>query len=128
MKKLKNCHRCHQQFPRTAEFFYRNKSRGDGLDMICKQCSHKKHKPYRWKNYGLSRAMLADMYEKQRSGCAICGVAEDKFPCRLSIDHCHKTNKVRGLLCHNCNHLLGNAKDNIDILHKAIQYLKSGGF
>lgn len=40
------------------------------------------------------------------------------------IDHCHKTNTFRGFLCQHCNHLLGNARDNSQILAGAIEYLK----
>ena len=50
--------------------------------------------------------------------CEICGGTN-----KLSIDHCHIKNKVRGLLCDACNNLLGRCKDNIDTLRKAINYL-----
>ena len=42
---------------------------------------------------------------------------------RLAVDHNHTTGKVRGLLCSNCNTLLGKAKDNVNILQAAIDYL-----
>lgn len=51
--------------------------------------------------------------------CPICGEWAEKF----HIDHCHKTNKFRGLLCSNCNSGLGLFKDNIERLQKAIEYL-----
>jgi|WetSurSiteA1Bulk_404760.scaffolds.fasta_scaffold00513_8 hypothetical protein len=55
--------------------------------------------------------------------CEICGTK--KFNGHgPHIDHDHKTKKFRGILCINCNVLLGNAKDNIDILRMAIIYLK----
>jgi hypothetical protein len=41
----------------------------------------------------------------------------------LAIDHCHKTGKIRGLLCKNCNQGLGQFKDNIDLLLSAAKYL-----
>ena len=41
----------------------------------------------------------------------------------MSIDHCHETGKIRGILCHLCNNLLGNARDNTTILASAIDYL-----
>lgn len=40
------------------------------------------------------------------------------------IDHCHITNKVRGLLCHNCNVILGKLNDNIDMCNSIIKYLQ----
>ena len=71
-----------------------------------------------------------DMHEKQKGVCAICGNPEKRKSrkagdiCRLTIDHCHSTNIVRGLLCHACNVFIGHANDNIAILESAIQYLK----
>lgn len=41
------------------------------------------------------------------------------------VDHCHKTNRFRGWLCHPCNRGLGNFKDNINTLQNAINYLKN---
>lgn len=51
--------------------------------------------------------------------CAICNSTD-----RLSIDHCHETGEVRGLLCGKCNSGIGLFKDKIDLLEAAIQYLK----
>lgn len=55
--------------------------------------------------------------------CAICGDEGVK----LVVDHCHDTNKVRGLLCYRCNTLLGQARDDISILLSAVIYLSNGG-
>lgn len=46
------------------------------------------------------------MLERQGGGCAICGIRHNHKR-RFCIDHCHKTNKVRGLLCNGCNIGLG---------------------
>jgi hypothetical protein len=74
--------------------------------------------------YGLNEAQYRDMFELQNNKCAICG-----FPFNSKrkgfVDHCHKTNKVRGLLCTKCNSLLGMANDNIEILKNAIKYLQN---
>jgi hypothetical protein len=43
---------------------------------------------------------------------------------RLSVDHCHNTGKIRGILCTKCNTGLGSFKDNIELLMNAIKYLK----
>lgn len=39
------------------------------------------------------------------------------------IEHCHATNTFRGVVCHNCNTLLGHAKDNPITLQSAVAYL-----
>lgn len=74
------------------------------------------------------------MLKKQKGLCAICKKQESSSPGkkskwtntqRLSVDHCHKTKKVRGLLCSNCNRGIGYLKDDIKILSKAISYLKN---
>lgn len=57
--------------------------------------------------------------------CDICRSTVTGYSKRsLNIDHDHKTGMVRGLLCHKCNIGLGNFNDNIDLLQRAIFYLK----
>lgn len=72
------------------------------------------------------------MLKNQNYVCKICKKPEKaranpnlKITKKLSVDHCHITKKIRGLLCYNCNMLLGHAKDSINILKSAIEYLKS---
>lgn len=48
----------------------------------------------------------------------------EDFPKKLYIDHCHTTGTVRGLICQQCNTLLGMAKDSIPTLENAIVYLR----
>ena len=72
-----------------------------------------------------------EMFKEQNGICAICGKEETRRTakgniCKLMVDHCHLTEKVRGLLCHRCNVSLGLMMDNIDNLKQAIQYLKGG--
>ena len=60
----------------------------------------------------------------QQGMCAICGDRPiGQRP--LAVDHCHKTGKVRGLLCHRCNHGLGHFKDSLSLLSSAKNYLLS---
>ena len=57
--------------------------------------------------------------------CEICG-----HECHnqvLSVDHCHKTNEFRGMLCANCNAGLGLFKDNPQALRQAAEYLEKHG-
>ena len=58
--------------------------------------------------------------------CAICGALEsNKIDTRrLNVDHDHETDKIRGLLCGLCNVGLGAFKDDVELLIKAINYLK----
>lgn len=70
--------------------------------------------------YGITRAEVLAMFNKQRGRCAICG---RKFK-KLNVDHCHKTKKVRGLLCLRCNCGIGLFFDCVKNLSSAIKYLR----
>lgn len=81
------------------------------------------------KEYGLTIDDYNNLLKKQKYKCAICecdvsNKLENHKPRPLYVDHNHKNGNVRGLLCRNCNFVLGHAKDNIVILEKAIKYLK----
>lgn len=72
-----------------------------------------------------------NLYKLQDGRCKICGKRETKLVKnrttnvrRLSVDHDHKTHKVRGLLCTKCNLILGLCKDDKDYLSKIILYLQ----
>jgi hypothetical protein len=64
-----------------------------------------------------------DMLRKQNNSCDICGVkhTEEK---KLVVDHCHKTGKVRALLCSKCNTGIGMFNENKEYLLNAIKYIK----
>lgn len=81
----------------------------------------------RWrmkKQYGITLEEYEILLEKQNGMCAICKSenTHSKGYC-FAVDHDHKTGKVRGLLCHQCNLALGNIKDNVQTLHSMIRYL-----
>lgn len=79
---------------------------------------------YITKTYGISKERLLEMRDEQNDCCAICGESQDNLTRRLSVDHCHKTNKVRGLLCDKCNRGIGGMEDNVEILASSISYLQ----
>lgn len=87
-----------------------------------------KRKSQRVKKYGLEASDVADLLATQQGRCAICGHSDlsnaNYFPL---VDHCHKTGRVRGLLCMNCNQGLGKFKDDPDRLFTAIAYLTKNG-
>lgn len=76
------------------------------------------------RRYGFSGEEYTDLFNKQDGCCAICGNHQINMKRRLSVDHCHETNKVRGLLCQKCNRGLGLFNDSLDVLDKAKEYLK----
>jgi hypothetical protein len=73
--------------------------------------------------YGISLEEYKNLLKKQDGVCAICekNCSSGRMLC---VDHDHKTNTVRGLLCVNCNRAIGNLKDNINLLTRMIKYLK----
>lgn len=74
--------------------------------------------------YGLTIADYERMYLDQTGRCYLCGSEDWTMPrgC-LHVDHDHKTGKVRGLLCENCNRGLGMFKDDLLLLRKAAAYV-----
>lgn len=80
--------------------------------------------------YGLTKEIYQQMVEDQGNLCAICKKPETESSSPhidemdLSIDHCHTTGKVRGLLCRQCNIALGRFREDVTILESAIAYLK----
>jgi hypothetical protein len=84
------------------------------------------------RRYGFYYTERCIMLESQNHKCKICeaqiefngnktGQVSNK---NAVVDHCHNTNKVRGIICGSCNILLGKSKDNTNILNNAIKYLQ----
>lgn len=129
MEQLKECLDCKEGKP-LSEFWARPaRPRGQSY---CKSCHMTRVKEwqrgnrakvtdlqrtYRWKSYGLTdeEVLIAQSIE----GCEVCGSVK-----RLSVDHCHRQNRYRGVLCGLCNSALGSVDDSIEILEKLINYLK----
>lgn len=81
------------------------------------------------RRYGITLSQYQEMFQAQSGLCAICGKPEtvscgkNGKPKDLCLDHCHKTNKVRGLLCTHCNSGLGMIKDDPELARKLAAYL-----
>ena len=124
----RKCYFCGET--KVIEEFTRNKNRGYGYDYVCKECSViKGRRNTLKKKYGLSKKEFEKIKEVQGDVCAICGKPEEQQRAgkirELSVDHDHKTGKVRGLLCSKCNIGLGVFRENISILLNAIKYIES---
>lgn len=90
-----------------------------------------KHKAveYNLRQYNLTLSEYNILLESQNYVCKICKKTETSKSCGgnqklLSVDHCHITGRVRGLLCQKCNTSLGILNEDINILTNMIIYLK----
>ena len=123
----KNCKRCGSLFEVwmisvragkglfcNAKCYQRYRSENSLPQALQNRAQQIKHK------YGLDYDDYLGMIDSQNNQCFICGKEFDKTP---FIDHCHKTGKVRGLLCPACNTGLGVFKDDPELLQRAIEYL-----
>ena len=74
-----------------------------------KQRKYNKENPLKRKNavlknvYGITLVQYNEMFETQEGKCAICQRHQNELTRTLCVDHDHKTNKVRALLCVTCN-------------------------
>lgn len=126
---------------KTFDNFYKDKRGINGLTRRCKRCWSSKsyysrtrsaesiEKAY-WRvtknKYGITKEDFYSIADKQNNKCKICK-QETNTHKRLVIDHNHKTGRVRGLLCGQCNAALGLLRDDIKILQEAINYLSCEG-
>jgi len=76
--------------------------------------------------YGITLEQYQAMAAEQGHRCALCGEPPETAK-RMHVDHDHATGRIRALLCHHCNLLLGNAKDSTVRLRQAIAYLERYG-
>lgn len=91
-------------------------------------CKPRKPRPYsRWKwikfQYGLTRSQYEALLAAQGGGCALCGAEAGTQGEALHVDHCHDSQKVRGILCSRCNRGLGYFEDDPRRLLDAASYL-----
>ena len=135
----KECNVCHVR--KLLKDFSKKKTGADGYFGICRTCTNSQRQERRRKNpdivkdeclrrtFGITLEQYKAMLKKQHGVCAICGNPETSTYRgklrHLSVDHCHKTKKVRGLLCNDCNVALGWFKDDISSLNSTIHYLES---
>ena len=116
---VKLCSQCRKEvvgteFQETSEeffhrFFDRNRKSNDGFQNVCKDC----YRTNRRRRNGAAEHNDVEMFAQQKGKCALCNI-QIFMPYRFSadpqgarVDHDHKTGRVRGLLCHSCNSMLG---------------------
>ncbi len=147
----KTCNKC--QKTKLIDLFFADKAMSDGRASICKDCKKENVYKWREANkdkynadmraynktipaekrygaeikrrYGCTLEQYNAMLVAQEGKCRICDTLHnpaDKKG-RLYVDHCHKTGKVRALLCKHCNSMLGYAKDDTRVLLEAVAYI-----
>jgi len=77
------------------------------------------------RRYGITESQYNKMYNEQNGKCALCESESigRKGAVHFCVDHNHNTGAVRGLLCHNCNVVLGKIKDSKEWLNRALKYV-----
>lgn len=109
----------------AASYRAKNRERIRSRTNEWNKANRSKRKHYALKEtYNLSLEDYAAMLAAQNNCCKICNKNQSVFKRAMHVDHCHETGKIRGLLCKDCNLLLGRAKDQITTLENAILYLK----
>lgn len=99
-------------------------------NLYCSQyCSdHSVTSAYLKRTYGISYDQYLEMLHEQGHVCKLCSgegfLMAEHHKLKLVVDHCHRTGKVRGLLCHNCNRALGLLQDDPATILAAFEYLK----
>jgi len=110
------CTSCNIVKPLTE--YYRNKT---GHRRECKHCA--KEKVFKRK-FGVDYKWYEKKLKEQHNVCDICKKELDSNRYdKLAVDHCHSTNKLRGLLCTQCNTSLGLLKENITTINNMLKYL-----
>ncbi|RPF32182.1 recombination endonuclease VII [Streptomyces sp. TLI_185] len=114
----KRCPQCEEVKPHSE--WELNKSSSDGWASYCRACRAERNRvSYFKRKYGLTPAELDALIEEQRGICCICLAAPAEH-----VDHCHKTGRVRGVLCFSCNAALGQFKDRPDAIRRAAAYVE----
>lgn len=140
---MKVCRSCKKSKPLSE--YYKEKGGKNGLRSACKECRSNDLKKWNDKIrnnpelrvkyresarlkkiervFGIAASDFNRMFEEQKGCCAICNKHQSELKKSLAVDHCHRTGKVRSLLCGNCNTTLGLVGENLVVLQTMIEYL-----
>ncbi len=132
----KQCTHCLTVKP--LDHFSKERNTSNVYRSYCKKCAVKrvqdkrKDDPSWWRKYQLKRdfGLTINDYEAMLEAhgyrCAICNSLFDMdvVARKPNLDHCHKSGKVRGVLCFSCNTSIGKFGDDIEVLKSAISYLE----
>ncbi|MHC5905937.1 endonuclease VII domain-containing protein [Streptomyces sp. S6] len=118
----KLCRTCGEIKPHSE--WTRNRTASDGLATLCKTCKAAQgRRDHLKRQYGITEAQRDQMIAEQKWLCVICLKAPP-----VHVDHCHKTGRVRGVLCFNCNSAIGKLGDDPDAVRRAASYLEGNSW
>ena len=127
----RKCNRCLETLPVTDFYIRADKNNKHyRFNSPCKSCGNinrniNYQKAYHRRiKYNLSQEEYDLKLKRQNYSCAICGLHKDHYSKDFSVDHCHITGKVRGLLCNHCNSGIGFFREYAPVMRNAIKYLK----
>lgn len=148
---MKTCTKCKKEKP-LDQYYFRNGPKGSRVPRAqCQDCTKVEDSTYRkgigkevkrqwkannvdkvkasgkrtgWKRIGIDPVLAEAYYLSHDGKCEICGLIENSGRA-LAMDHCHKTGKIRGMLCQKCNIALGHFKDSPEVMLRALAYLKN---
>ena len=141
---MKTCTVCHETKPLTS--FFKNRRNNDGHAYHCKTCDNRRRTKHRKDNpvdhhrsqrnrnllirYGITIEDYERIFDSQGRTCGICKTEENysahvgpRKDWSFSVDHCHTTGTIRGLLCNDCNRALGLFRDSPTLLLAALEWL-----
>ena len=128
------CTKCGEVKERTK--FFKDSQKKTGYRPACKICdmigSKERQRNNKNRKFNVLKSATVvtknqylSLLSDQKDSCAICNKTTADNKRNLSVDHCHNTKLVRGLLCTKCNFGLGYFNDDVELLNKSIQYLKN---
>lgn len=132
------CAECADKRSKRKKKNYRRTSE-DGICVLCKKaparidrsrcqkCGERSTRNGRRYRTGVSAEDYAQQLLAQHNKCAICSEMLSEGPGEAAADHCHATQKFRGVLCRGCNTGLGMFQDNLYRVAAALEYLQKGG-
>lgn len=128
-KTLKICKKCYN-VKEVSEFYLKKckNNRQNRFHHICKKCHNIRPDGYitnyiRKLKFNISKEEYDLILKSQNNCCAICNKNRELFKRDFAIDHCHKSNKIRGLLCTRCNIGIGMLQEDLSIMDSAIKYI-----
>lgn len=137
---MKVCADCKQR--KTNASFYRDRRRPDGLTPYCKVCNNRRQAEFDEKNpdskrqkqrkyqlkrfYGITLEKYEELFSKQKGCCPICLRHQSVLRKRLAVEHNHKTQEIRGLVCDYCNRFVIGRESDPELFRRAADFVAQG--